>query len=403
MAAFSYQALDAKGRQKKGILEGDSARQIRQKLREKGMTPLSVEVTTEKQKSTSFFSRSPSLSVADRSLLTRQLATLVGAGLPIDESLKALADQSPSQKIKGMVLAVRAKVLEGYTLANALEDYPRAFPVLYRSTVSAGEQSGNLDVVLNRLADYMERSHESAQKVRMAAIYPIILSSVAIGLVVYLLTSVMPDIVQVFMKNGQELPGLTQFMMDLSGFLIKYGVYIGAGLAVAFVVFLQLMRQETFRKRVHQTLLAIPFIGNFVRETNTSRFGSTLAILTSSGLPLVDAMRIASNVVQNLPIKAALTAATVKVSEGSSLSVALTETGHFTPIMLHMIASGEASGELDDMLAKTASQQEKSLENTVAGLVSIFEPVMLLAMGGIVAVIVVAIMLPILELQRMVQ
>ena len=405
MAAFVYQALDAKGRQKKGVLEGDSARQIRQQLREKGLMPLSVEQTTEKQKSNKGFSLmlGPSLSVSERALLTRQLATLIGAGLPIDESLKALADQTTSQKTTAMVLAIRAKVLEGYTLANALAEYPRAFPLLFRSTVSAGEHSGHLDTVLERLADYSERSHESAQKIRLAAIYPLVLTVVAVAVVIGLLTFVVPDIVSVFVKNGQDLPGLTQFMLDISHFLTNYGLYLGILLVVAIGLFSFAMRGEAFKARVHTLTLRIPFIGNFVRETNTARFGSTLAILTSSGVPLVEAMRIASQVVLNIPIQKALTEATVKVSEGASLSKALGDSGQFTPIMLHMIASGESSGELDSMLARTAEQQEKSLENTVSGLVSVFEPLMLLVMGGVVALIVAAIMLPILELQRMVQ
>lgn len=403
MAAFLYQALDDKGRQKKGVLEADSARQIRQQLREKGWMPLSVEPTTVKQKSEGIFSRSPSLSVGERALLTRQLATLIGAGLPIDESLKALADQTEKQKTKAMILAIRAKVLEGFTLANALAEYGRAFPVLYRSTVSAGEHSGNLAPVLNRLADYTERSYESAQKIRLAAMYPMILTIVAIGIVVGLLTYVVPDIVNVFLKNGQELPGLTQLMLDISNFLSSSGIYLGAALAIAFVIFMQMMRKEAFRRTVHTGLLKAPFLGRFVRDTNTSRFGSTLAILTSSGVPLVEAMRIAANVVMNIPVKEALTTATVRVSEGSSLHKALRETNMFTPIMLHMIASGESSGELDSMLARTADQQERNLENTVSALVSVFEPLMLLVMGGIVALIVAAIMLPILELQKMVQ
>ena len=224
MAAFEYQALDQKGKQKKGVLEGDSARQIRQQLREKGWMPVSVEATTVKQKGTGVFNFAPSLSVAELSLLTRQLATLIAAGLPIDESLRALSEQAGKQRIKAMVLAIRAKVLEGYTLANALAEYPRAFPVLYRATVSAGEHAGHLDAVLNRLADYTESSHISGQKIKLAAMYPIILSIVALGIVVGLLTYVVPDIVQVFVKNGQELPWLTQTMLDISTFITDYGL-----------------------------------------------------------------------------------------------------------------------------------------------------------------------------------
>src|SRR5690554_6946923 len=403
MAAFVYRAVDTNGKQQKGVLEADSSRQVRQQLRDKGWIPLSVEVTTQKAKNEGVFSRSPRLSVPELALITRQLATLIQAGLPIDESLKALSDQTGKQRIKAMILAIRAKVLEGYTLAKALAEYPKAFPHLYRSTVAAGEHAGHLDSVLNRLADYTEARQASDQKFKLAAMYPIILSIVAIGIVIGLLTYVVPDIVDVFVKNGQELPGLTQFMLNLSHFITDWGLLTIILLVVALIVFNMALRNAGFRKKWHAFLIRMPALGRFVKDTNTARFGSTLAILTSSGVPLVDAMRIASQVVLNIPIQEALTQATIKVSEGSSLNKALAETGFFPPIMLHMIASGENSGELDSMLAKTATQQETTLENTVEALVKIFEPLMLLMMGGIVATIVAAIMMPILELQKMVQ
>src|SRR5690554_2708041 len=403
MAAFVYRAVDTNGKQQKGVLEADSSRQVRQQLRDKGWIPLSVEVTTQKAKNEGVFSRSPRLSVPELALITRQLATLIQAGLPIDESLKALSDQTGKQRIKAMILAIRAKVLEGYTLAKALAEYPKAFPHLYRSTVAAGEHAGHLDSVLNRLADYTEARQASDQKIKLAAMYPIILSIVAIGIVIGLLTYVVPDIVDVFVKNGQELPGLTQFMLNLSHFITDWGLLTLILLVVALIVFNMTLRNAGFRKKWHAFLIRMPALGRFVKDTNTACFGSTLAILTRSGVPLVDAMRIASQVVLNIPIQEALTQATIKVSEGSSLNKALAETGFFPPIMLHMIASGENSGELDSMLAKTATQQETTLENTVEALVKIFEPLMLLMMGGIVATIVAAIMMPILELQKMVQ
>lgn len=404
MAAFEYQALDQRGKQKKGVLEGDSARQIRQQLREKGWMPLAVELTQSNSKeATSFLNRGPSLSVAELALLTRQLATLIAAGLPIDESLKALSEQAGKQRITAMVLSIRAKVLEGYTLANALAEYPRAFPLLYRATVSAGEHAGHLDAVLVKLADYTEASHASRQKIKLAAMYPIILSIVAIGIVIGLLTYVVPDIVEVFIKNGQTLPGLTQSMLNLSYFIKDFGFYSLIAISIAVVLFLRAMRASQFQYRVHKFLLKMPALGGFIRSANTARFASTLAILSTSGVPLVEAMRIASQVATNLPVKESLEQATVMVSEGSALHTALAETQYFSPIMLHMIASGESSGELDNMLARTAAQQEEHLENTVTALVSIFEPLMLVTMGGIVATIVAAIMLPILELQQMIQ
>ena len=406
MAAFEYQALDGKGKTRKGVLEADSARQIRQQLRDKGWMPLAVNASTEKQGKKggfSLFASGPSLSVQDLALITRQLATLIAAGLPIDEALKAVSEQSEKQKIKSMVLSIRSKVLEGHTLADALKEFPRAFPHLYRATVSAGEHAGHLDGVLNRLADYTEAQQEAATNIKLAAMYPIILTIVAGAIVVGLLTFVVPDIVEVFVRNGQELPWLTQLMLDISNGIKSYGLYLLILLILAVVGFIYALRKDSFRFKYHQFLLHAPGLSGFVKSANTARYISTLAILTSSGVPLVEAMRIASQVVENLPIQQAVKDATVQVSEGGSLNKALAETRYFSPMMIHMIASGESSGELDDMLERTSSQQQAALEATVNALVKMFEPIMLLTMGAIVATIVAAILMPILELQNMIQ
>jgi general secretion pathway protein F len=406
MAAFEFQALDNKGKQHKGVLEADSARQVRQQLRDKGWMPLSVDSTSGKQNKTGFFSQfsqGPSLKTADLALITRQISTLIAAGLPIDESLKAVSEQSEKQAVKSMVLSIRAKVLEGHTLADALKEFPRAFPHLYRATVSAGEHAGHLDGVLNKLADYTESQQAAQTKIKLAAMYPIILGIVSIGIFVGLLTYVVPDIVEVFVRNGQELPGLTQLMLDISHIITDYGLFIGITIALGWTSFLYALRNPKFKYRYHQFLLSTPGIKSFTKSANTARYVSTLAILSSSGVPLVEAMRIASQVVEHLPIQAGVKEATIQVSEGGSLSKALTTTGYFSPMMLHMIASGESSGELDDMLARTSAQQQANLEATIEALVKMFEPLMLLTMGAIVATIVTAIMLPILELQNMVQ
>jgi len=410
MAAFEYIALDAKGKQQKGVLEGDSSKHIRQQLRAKGWMPLEVGAAASGSKSAEqtkgfagLFQRGAKLSVPELALFTRQLATLIAAGLPIDEALAAVAEQSEKQSTEKMILAIKSKVLEGHTLANALAEYPRAFPKLYRATVSAGEHAGHLDGVLNRLADYTEAQHESQSKIKLAAIYPIILSVVAVGIVVALLTYVVPDIVEVFVKNGQELPGLTAAMLSLSHFITDFGLYVLISIAVGLAVFTNALRNEKFRFKFHLVLLKTPVIDRFVRDANTARFVSTLAILTSSGVPLVEGMKIATQVVENLPIKDALSRVTVEVSEGGSLSAAMKTTGHFTPMMIHMVASGESSGELDQMLERTSAQQEKSLQDTVTAMVSMMEPVMLLSMGAIVATIVAAIMMPILQLNELVR
>jgi len=406
MAAFEYQALDNKGKTRKGVLEADSARQVRQQLRDKGWMPLAVDASTDKQNKKSGFSlfaSGPSLSTQDLALITRQLATLIAAGLPIDEALRAVSEQNEKQKIKSMILSIRSKVLEGHTLADALKEFPRAFPHLYRSTVSAGEHAGHLDGVLNKLADYTEAQQQAASNIKLALMYPIILTIVATGIVIFLLAAVVPDIVDIFVKNGQQLPLLTQMMLNISNIILNFGLYILIAIIIAVVFFVQALKKDSFRFRFHQFLLHAPGLSRFVKSANTARYVSTLAILTSSGVPLVEAMRIASNVIENLPIQAAVKEATVQVSEGGSLNKALAETKYFSPMMIHMIASGESSGELDDMLERTSSQQQAALETTISALVKIFEPMMLLTMAAIVATIVAAILLPILELQNMVQ
>lgn len=402
MAAFEFVALDAKGKQKKGVLEADSARQVRQQLRDKQWMPLSVEVTEQKNKKSLFgnlFKRS--IGVYDLSMLTRQLATLIGAGLPIEEALKAAADQNEKKHLKTMMLDIRSKVLEGHSLAASLNEFDYAFPKLYRATVAAGEHAGHLDTVLNRLADYTERTHEAQSKIKTAAAYPIILFVVAILIVVVLLTYVVPDIVDVFVKNGQELPGLTTAMISASDFLMDKGLYILIALFVLFAGFKWRMQKESFKRKVHALLLKAPFLGKMVKGFSTSRYASTLAILNSSGVPLVEAMRIAAQVVNNVVIKERLDVATQQVSEGGALGSALEQTKVFPPMMLHMIASGETSGELDQMLERTATTQENDLQNTITTLVSLFQPIMLLAMAGMVILIIAAIMMPIVNMSKM--
>jgi len=402
MAAFEYKALDTKGRQKKGVIEADSARQVRQQLREKGLAPIAVEATAEKQSAGSPFSSKRGLSVKELSLLTRQIATLIQAGIPVEETLSAVASQSEKPAVKSMMLAVRARILEGYTLADSLGEFPRAFPNLYRSTVAAGEHAGHLDLVLNRLADYTEARQQARQKIQLAAIYPVILGFVAIAIVVFLLTYVVPDIIEVFVNNGQALPPLTQGLMAVSDFLGDWGGVILVLLVLAGIAFKFALRNDGFKLAWHRRLLMAPFIKKITRGANTSQFASTLSILNSSGVPLVDAMKISAEVINNICLKAALGDAAQVVSEGGSLYRSLEQTGYFPPMMIHMIASGESSGELDQMLERTARHQESDLQALIETIVGLFEPLMLLFMGGVVLIIVLAIMLPILSMSNLV-
>src|SRR5690554_6245221 len=403
MPAYDYKALDAKGRQKRGVMEADAPRAVRQQLRQMGMTPLEVELVARKPVRVNPLSSRGSLAASDLALITRQLATLIQSSIPVEQALSATAQQSAKPRMRSMLIAIRAKVMEGYTLADSLGEFPRAFPRLYRSTVAAGEHAGHLDLVLNRLADYTESRQEAQQKIQLAAIYPIILSVVAISIVIFLLTYVVPDIIEVFLKQGQDLPGLTVAMLAVSEFLAAYGVYLLILLIAAGIGLRAALAKPGFRMRFHKQLLHLPLFAGMVRGVNTARYASTLSILTTSGVPLVDAMKIAGEVLSNDHLRQELREAARKVSEGGSLQRALDQTGYFPPMMLHMIASGEASGELDSMLERTARMQENTLQSKIAAIVGLFEPLMLLVMGVVVLIIVLAIMLPILNMSNLVR
>ena len=401
MAAFEYVALDASGRQKKGVLEADSPRQVRAQLREKGWVPVELKQSAE-QKSTALWRRGPGLSVADLSMVTRQLATLVGSGMPLEECLQAVAEQNEKRRLRSLFLAVRAKVLEGYSLARALETFPRAFNHQFRATVDAGEQSGKLDLVLNRLADYVEDQDATRRKLQMAATYPIILTLVALGIVVFLLNNVVPRILDVFTSSGQALPTPTIMLIAATEFVQNYWLHCVLVAVLLGVLFVLWNRHETRRAISHRLYLRIPFIGRLIRGFSTARFASTVAMLSASGVPLVDAMRIASSVVDNIPIRHALIDATRKVSEGGTLSRALSEAGYFQPMMIHMVASGETSGNLDDMLSRTARNQEQNLKDLITTVMGLLEPLMLVIMGGVVMMIVLSVVLPLTQMNAMV-
>jgi general secretion pathway protein F len=404
MAAYEYIALDPGGRQKKGVIEADSSRQIRQILRDQGLVPLSVETATER-------SRAPSqrrlrwrrgMSALDLALFTRQMSTLLAASLPVEEALRAVAQQTEKSHISTMVMGIRSRVLEGHSLASSLGEFPSAFSHLYRSTVMAGEQSGHLDSVLENLASYTERRYDSSRNVEMAMFYPAVLFLLAVGIVGALLVYVVPDIVHVFENTGQQLPWLTAALISVSEFVRGYGwllALLGVG---AFFGARWLSKQPDFRLEWDRRKFEVPLVRRITRANNSSRYASTLSILTLSGVPLVEAMTIAAEVVGNTWLKRRLTEATRRVSEGASLRVALESAGHFPPMMLHMVASGEASGELDKMLAKVADYQQQELERIVTTMVRLFEPAMLLLMGGLVMLIVLAILLPILSMNKLV-
>lgn len=404
MPAFEYVSVDGDGRKQKGVLEADSARQVRQQLRDKGWLPVSVAPAAGEQKAAAggaaMFRRG--ISAWELALITRQLATLIAASIPVEECLRAVSRQTERPALHSLLMAVRARVIEGYTLAQALSEFPQAFPDLYRATVSAGEKSGHLDLVLNQLADYTEARYDLQKKIQGALIYPIVLTVLASAIVMGLLTYVVPDIVKVFQSSRQQLPLLTRGLIATSHFARVAGPWLMLLLIAAGFALRPLFRQEATRYRLHAWQLRMPLVGRLVRGANATRFASTLSILTRSSVPLVEALRIAAEVSSNLLIRDAIRRAAVRVTEGGSLARALEEGGYFPPMMMQMISSGEQSGELDEMLARAATMQEKELSSLITTLVGLFEPLMLLVMAGVVLIIVLAIMLPILSMNNLV-
>ena len=401
MPTFDYRADDAHGRRCKGRLEADSSRHARQLMRERGLWPRQLNQINATD-GTGTQPRGGRLSAADLALLTLQLSTLVQAGLPLEEALEAVAKQSAGRKVAGLLSAVRSRVMEGHALSTALAQFPRAFPELFRATVAAGERSGYLGHVLEQLAAYTQARQASRQKIQMALVYPLILMLASVAIVGFLLGYVVPDVVKIFVDSGQPLPWLTQALIGLSSGLRNHGLLVMSALAALIGLWRWSLRQPEWRLRWHRLALNIPVIGNVLRAMEAARFASTLAILGQSAVPLVDALEIAAAVIGNLTIRARMVDVARSVREGGTLTRGLELSGDIPPMMLHMIASGERAGELDQMLVRAAEQQESSLAARIALVVSLFEPAMLVVMGAVVLLIVMAILLPILSLNQLV-
>ena len=351
MPAFEYIALNTKGKEETGILDGDNAKQVRQLLRDSNLTPLEInQVEKSEMGDKNKPQRAGRVKAADLALLTRQLATLVQSGSPLEEALATTAKQTEKRNIRHILTAVRTRVVEGYSLADGLKTYPTVFPAMYRATIAAGEQSGHLDAVLERMADYTESRQETQTRIANAMFYPVILTIVSIAIVAGLLGFIVPKIISVFDNMGQELPPMTRGLIIASDFVRDYGLYIGAVLVVLYIVFKQAIKSPKWRYLYHGFLLKLPLIKKMVRGLNTARFARTLSILASSGVPILDAMSISSKVVQNLPMREAIEIAAHKVREGKAINRALDQAGYFPPMTVHLIASGESSGRLDEML-----------------------------------------------------
>lgn len=405
MAAFSYQAMDSKGRQLTGVAEADTVRQARAALRESGLTIVAIAAVSQEAMKTASSGRwrRGSLSVAQLSLITRQLATLLSASLTLEQALSALIEQSENETVCQVLAGVRAEVLGGQSFAQALGRYAAIFPELYRALVSAGEASGELGRVMLRLADYTESRQALRQKVVLAFVYPAIVTLVALLVVGGLLIYVVPQVIGVFEQSHQTLPFLTRALIWVSDALQQSWGYLlllcaAVGVAIHFV-----LRQPRLRYQAHLYLLRLPVLGRLVRGINTARMASTMAILAGSGVPLMAGLTAAAGVVNNLPMRQAVDDAAKMVREGVSLSRALSVSGYFPPLLVHLIASGEASGQLDVMLERAAVQQEQEVGNYTTILTSLLEPLLILTMGIVVLLIVLAILMPIIDMNQMVK
>jgi general secretion pathway protein F len=407
MGAFEYVAVDATGRERKGVIEGDTPRHVRQLLRDQRLLPV---VVTEVQEKETAGARQPlrlgfrrGLSPADLALVTRQLATLVKSALPLEESLLAVSQQTDKPRVRSIVLGVRSRVMEGHSLADGLGDFPGSFPEMYRATIAASEQSGHLDSVLERLADYTDNRQQLRSRTAAALLYPVLLFVVCIAIVFFLLVSVVPKIVDVFRNSEAELPLLTQVLIATSDFMRVWGLVIFIAIGVALFLFARALRVEANRRRWHAFLLGLPLIGKVVRAGNTARFARTLSTLTASTVPVLEALRIAGQVVTNLPMRQAVDEAAVRVREGGAIGRALGQSRLFPPMMIHLISSGETSGELDTMLERAAVHQERELDSILQSVVGLLGPVMILVMGGMVLLIVLAMLMPIFQLNELVR
>ncbi len=403
MGAFEFVAIDKTGKESKGLLEGDTPRHVRQMLRERQLLPVSVtEIAQKESKRQSAFSFRRGLSAGELALITRQLATLSQSGLPLEEALLAVSQQNENPRAQSILLGVRSRVMEGHALADGLADFPQAFPELYRATVAAGEQSGHLDAVLERLAEFTESRQVLQQQVRNALIYPIALVVTAIGIISFMLAYVVPKVVYIFENYDQQLPLLTRIMIASSDFIRGYWLVLIVAIAALYFGIRHLLRQEGPRRRYHGLLLRLPVVGSLTRGINTARFTQTLSILAGSGVPILESLRIAAQVVVNIPMREAVEEASLRIREGGMISRSLASSKLFPPMTTHLIASGEASGRLEEMLSRAAINQEREVDGLIATLLGIMQPLLVIVMAIIVLLIVLAILLPIFEINNLI-
>lgn len=395
MGAYHYQALTKKGSLDKGVIEADSGRQARQVLRDRGLTPIEIRPLVK-------FSHKKHLSASDLALFTRQLATLLSAGIPVEESLSGVSEQTEKVKVRELIVAVRTKVREGYSLAQAMSEYPDAFPELYCATVGAGEQTGRLDTVLEKLADYTENQQTTRQKIQQALIYPSVMIVVSAGIIGFLLAFVVPGIIDVFSQSGQSMPQMTIILIAISHFIQSFGLYSLAGFVILLLIFKKSLHNPVIKYSWHKLLLKLPICSYLVKSTNVARYIHTFCILFAAGVSVLETMKVASGLINNLVMRKAFETATFRVREGTSISLALKETGFLSPMAVHLIGSGEKSGHIADMMERAASQLDYEVKRLIETALTLLEPMVILLMGAVVLFIVLATLLPVFSMEQLV-
>lgn len=398
MGAYQYQALKKNGSTNNGVIEADSERHARQLLRDQGLIPTQVQALSQQRVG----NNKSKLSTSDLSLLTRQLATLLAAGIPVEESLRGVSEQTEKDKVRELIIGIRAKVLEGYGLAQAMAQYPNAFPELYRATVGSGEQTGRLDLVLEKLADYTENQQQTKQKVQQALIYPILMIVVSTAIISFLLTFVVPKIIEVFTSSGQTLPAMTLWLINFSYFIKSYGLYALLALIAGIIGFKQSLHNIKIKTAWHRIILKLPIVSYLVKTINVARYIHTFAILFAAGVSVLETMRVSASLITNVVMRQAFDTATTRVREGSGISEALKETRYISPMAIHLIASGEKSGQLSNMMERAANHLDSEVKRLIDTSLTLLEPVVILLMGAVVLFIVLATLLPIFSMEQLV-
>lgn len=406
MPAFRYEAVDAGGSTRKGVVNADSARAARSDLRNQGLVPIVVDAIAAQldeagqTKRRAFGDR---LSTNELSLFTRQLASLLEASLPLEQAFSALLEQAERPYVRDLIGSIRSDIMSGSSLSDALSHHPRDFADIYRALVASGEQIGQLSRVLSRLADYIERRNSLVQKVKLAFTYPAIVTVVAFSIVIFLLTYVVPQIVSVFANTKQKLPLLTVLMLGISDFVRNYGWIVALIVIALIFAWRAALKDPAIKMRWHMWLLNAPLYGKFERSLNTARFASTLAITTGSGVPILRALQTSRDTLSNVAMRAQVEDATNSVREGVGLARALSAHKHFPPMLIHMIRAGEVTGELPAMLERASNAQEQDLERRALTIAGLLEPLLILVMGVVVLLIVLAVLMPIIEINQLVR